>query len=77
MKRVAKTEGEYIVLVQPELHHSGRREWVVMAVYDGDEAVLASTRADTYRQRGHAVAVAQIVLEDDDYPYDNAQKKRH
>lgn len=69
--------GEYLVLIQPHLHHDGRRQWVVMATYDSDEAGLAAQLADAYRQRGHDVAVAQIVLEDDEYPYDAVEVKRH
>jgi UTP:GlnB (protein PII) uridylyltransferase len=76
MKRVPKSEGEYLVLVQPHLHHDGRRQWVVMATYDPDEDGLAASLAAAYRHRGHDVAVAQIVLEDDGYPYDNPLAKR-
>lgn len=76
MKRVPQSEGEYLVLIQPHLRYDGRRQWVVMATYDGDGFGLAANLADGYRQRGHDVAVAQIVLEDDSYPYDNQEKKR-
>lgn len=77
MKRIPATEGEFLVLVQPHLHHDGRRQWVIMATYDGDESGLAKSLAAAYKHRGHDVAVAQIVLEDDDYPYDNQEKKKH
>lgn len=77
MKRIPESEGEYLVLIQPHLHHNGRRQWVVMATYDGDESGLAASLATAYKHRGHNVAVAQIVLEDDGYPYDNQEKKRH
>lgn len=77
MKRVTRSEGEYLVLIQPHLHHDGPRQWVVMATYDADEDGLAASLAAAYKHRGHDVAVAQIVLEDDGYPYDNAEKKRH
>jgi hypothetical protein len=69
-------QGEYLVLIQPHLHHEGRRQWVVMATYDSDEIGLAASLAGAYKHRGHDVAVARIVLEDDSYPYNNPAAKR-
>lgn len=61
-----ETGGELLVLVQPHLHHSGRRQWVVMAVYDHDEMSLALNLANGYEGRGHTVAIAQLLVESED-----------
>lgn len=57
-----ETGGELLVLVQPH-QHDGRRQWVVMAVYDSDEMALAINLANAYEGRGHDVAVAQLLVE--------------
>lgn len=65
MHKVATKDGEYVVMVQPHLQNDGRRQWVVMAVYDCDEISLAYNLAEAYQVRGHNVAVAQIMLENE------------
>jgi hypothetical protein len=55
--------GEHLVLIDPHLQHDGRRRWVVMAVYDADEFILAANLATAYEGRGHRAAVAQVIAE--------------